>query len=37
MIKAYATVTTLYEDAVDRCPFVIGVLTGVVIWAVFIR
>jgi len=36
MSKAYATAATLYEDAVDRFPFVIGMLTGVIVWAVFL-
>jgi len=35
-MMAYATITTLYEDAVERHPLVVGILTGVLIGLVFL-
>ena len=32
----YACVTTWMEEAIDRYPLLMGIATGVVIWAVFL-
>ena len=36
MSMAYACITEWMEEAIDRYPLLMGVLTGIVLWAVFL-